>query len=92
MPDPQELLLTVCHLPAEEDVGRSFQAGSPLSIGAGWVRNLPEDWHCPLFRLGPFGRQQTSGTGIELGVGPLSLPRNLGHQFCFGSLQCQRLG
>lgn len=89
MPDPQELL-TTCHLPSEEDVGRSFQVGSPLSIRAGWVRNLPEGWNCPLFQLGPFGRQQALGTGIELAVGPLSLPRALGHQFCFRSLQCQR--
>lgn len=72
VPRPQELLVPLrhpigpaeqLHPPAEEDVGRSFQVGVPLSAGApGRTRDLPgvgtswasESWaswqglHCPL--------------------------------------------
>lgn len=70
MPDPQELLLTVCHLPAEEDVGRSFQAGSPLSIGAGWVRGISQRTGiAPSFSWDLLGGSKPQGQGLSWGWG-----------------------
>lgn len=97
VPCPQELLVSLrhpvgpaeqLHPQAEEDVGRSFQVGRPLSAGAppGGTRDPPQATeHCPLSEPGTCQEAANPEAGLLVGGHPSKCPLALGQHLCPGT-------